>query len=54
MLPSLARAFIAGLLLGSQVPYFPLSVSVALFVVFRPIRSMVSKPFGRMRMEASG
>ncbi|HEY6973974.1 MAG TPA: ComEC/Rec2 family competence protein, partial [Nitrospiraceae bacterium] len=33
MLPSLALAFIAGLLLGSQVPYFPLSVSFALLVV---------------------
>lgn len=32
MLPSLACAFIAGLFLGAQVPYFPLSVSFALLV----------------------
>jgi competence protein ComEC len=33
MLPSLAIACIGGLLLGSQVPYFPLSVFFALLVV---------------------
>ena len=33
MLPSLAVAFIAGLLIGSQIPYFPLSTSVLLFLV---------------------
>jgi competence protein ComEC len=33
MLPSLALAFIAGLLLGSQIPYFPLSTSVAFLVI---------------------
>jgi competence protein ComEC len=33
MLPSLTLAFIAGLLLGSQVPYFPLSSCFALLVV---------------------
>jgi competence protein ComEC len=33
MLPSLALAFIAGLLLGSQIPYFPLSTSFGLLVV---------------------
>jgi competence protein ComEC len=32
MLPSLAVAFIAGLLVGSQVPYFPLSASFLLFI----------------------
>jgi len=32
MLPSLTVAFIAGLLLGSQVPYFPLSSSFLLFL----------------------
>ena len=29
MLPSLVRAFSAGLLLGSQIPYFPLSTFFA-------------------------
>ncbi len=32
MLPSLAVAFIAGLLVGSQLPYFPLSASFLLFI----------------------
>jgi hypothetical protein len=32
MLPSLALAFIAGLLLGSQIPYFPLSTALALLL----------------------
>lgn len=32
MLPSLTVAFIAGLLVGSQIPYFPLSVSTLLFL----------------------
>ena len=32
MLPSLAVAFIAGLFVGSQVPYFPLSASFLLFI----------------------
>jgi competence protein ComEC len=31
MLPSLTVAFIAGLLIGSQIPYFPLSASFLLF-----------------------
>jgi competence protein ComEC len=33
MLPSLALAFIVGLLLGSQIPYFPLSISFVLFIL---------------------
>ena len=33
MLPSLTVAFIAGLLVGSQIPYFPLSVSFLLLLV---------------------
>ena len=33
MLPSLTVAFIAGLLVGSQIPYFPLSASFLLFLV---------------------
>jgi competence protein ComEC len=32
MLPSLTIAFIAGLLVGSQIPYFPLSASFLLFI----------------------
>ena len=32
MLPSLTVAFIVGLLVGSQIPYFPLSVSFLLFL----------------------
>ena len=32
MLPSLTVAFIAGLLIGSQIPYFPLSASFLLFL----------------------
>lgn len=32
MLPSLTVAFIAGLLVGSQIPYFPLSASFLLFL----------------------
>ncbi|MEP6934755.1 MAG: DNA internalization-related competence protein ComEC/Rec2 [Nitrospirota bacterium] len=32
MLPSLTVAFIAGLLIGSQIPYFPLSASCLLFL----------------------
>src|SRR5512137_1072418 len=33
MLPSLAPTFIAGLLLGSQIPHFPLSTSLGLLVI---------------------
>ncbi len=33
MLPSLALAFIVGLLLGSQISYFPLSISFVLFIL---------------------
>jgi competence protein ComEC len=33
MLPSLVLAFISGLLLGSQIPYFPLSTSFALLFI---------------------
>jgi competence protein ComEC len=33
MLPSLTVAFISGLLVGSQIPYFPLSASVLLLLV---------------------
>ncbi len=33
MLPSLTVAFIAGLLVGSQIPYFPLSSSFLLLLV---------------------
>ena len=32
MLPSLTVAFIAGLLVGSQIPYFPLSASFLLLL----------------------
>ena len=32
MLPSLTVAFIAGLLVGSQIPYFPLSTSFLLLL----------------------
>ena len=32
MLPSLTAAFIAGLLVGSQIPYFPLSASFLLLL----------------------
>ncbi|MEO5865025.1 MAG: hypothetical protein ABIQ79_08325, partial [Nitrospiraceae bacterium] len=32
MLPSLTVAFIAGLLVGSQIPYFPLSASCLLLL----------------------
>jgi hypothetical protein len=32
MLPSLTVSFIAGLLVGSQIPYFPLSASFFLFL----------------------
>ena len=32
MLPSLTVAFIAGLLVGSQIPYFPLSASLLLLL----------------------
>jgi hypothetical protein len=33
MLPSLALAYIAGLPLGSHIPYFPLSTSLGLLVI---------------------
>ncbi len=33
MLPSLTSVFIAGLFLGSQIPYFPLTVSCLLLFV---------------------
>ena len=33
MLPSLTVAFITGLLVGSQIPYFPLSASFLLFLI---------------------
>ena len=35
MLPSLTVAFIAGLLVGSQIPYFPLVTSFLLLLVGR-------------------
>ena len=35
MLPSLTVSFIAGLLVGSQIPYFPLVTSFLLLLVGR-------------------